>query len=88
MIRGEWNNLRVGDLVQVHEPAFPATAATTGEVERIRIRAHGTSEVAIRLFDGERTLVWPQLTTVHRSARPSTAACWRCRALDGVAVDG
>lgn len=79
LIFSEWNELRVGDRVQVHDPPFPASKAALGEVTEIKNGPGGANRVGVRLFDRQRRLLWPTRNAVHRSERPD--ACWRCRAV-------
>src|SRR4249919_2597557 len=61
MLRFEWNALRVGDLVLVHDPEgrFPAASGTVVAVDTKRER-RGANGVGIRVgAEGGPDIVWP-----------------------------
>lgn len=79
MTRSDWNSLRAGDPVEVHDPAFPVTAFTAARVLRVTVHARQDNDIAIRL-DGNGRVIRPAPTTVHRPNTPDTD-CWRCAEL-------
>ena len=87
MLKFEWNALRIGDKVLVHDPRTTDLALTTGSVAMID--AHkGVHGIGIRVTaQGDGTAVqWPSHLSVHRDPRDVTEPCWRCRALADAAA--
>jgi hypothetical protein len=79
MRRLEWNALRVGDSVVVHDAAdvdLPLRSGTVAMVET----AHGANDVGIRVADdADRTrVVRPNRQAVHPDPPNSMEDCWRC----------
>ena len=85
MLRFEWNALRVGDRVIVHEPwgtEGPLLAGTVAMVEMKRSK-RGANGVGVRVAadGGGHRVVWPSHLTAHHDPPDPTADCWRCAAL-------
>jgi hypothetical protein len=83
MLRFEWNALRVGDMVLVHDPAgrFPAASGTVVTVDTKRER-RGANGVGIRVgAEGRHEVVWPSFLAVHHDPADLMDDCWRCAAL-------
>jgi hypothetical protein len=84
MLRFEWNALRVGDAVVVHDPSgtkFPLLAGTVDMVETKRSK-RGANGVGIRVeTDGDHRVIWPSYLAAHRDLADPTEDCWRCAAL-------
>ena len=83
MLRFEWNALRVGDAVLVHDSRGCAAAApgTVVSVDTKRGR-RGANGVGIRVGPGDGPgVVWPSSLAVHHDPFDSIAGCWRCAAL-------
>ncbi len=78
MLRFEWNALRKGDHVVVHDPRTTEMTLTEGVVSGVD--RHG---VGIRVAgnSGETAVLWPSPLVVHRHPRDPSEACWRCQKL-------
>lgn len=81
MIRSEWNALRVGDHVLVHDEADPAMPMVAGRVVTVRA-ASGSNDVAIRIRSGRgrSRIAHPRRLAVHREELDPDGHCWRCDA--------
>lgn len=81
MIRLQWNALRIGHEVLVHDDAVAGAPLVGGHVTMIQTRP-GANEVAIRLtpVDGASTVVNPARLTVHLVPLDDADDCWRCLA--------
>jgi hypothetical protein len=88
MLRFEWNSLRVGDAVLVHDAMgrYPAAAGTvvTVETKTGRHRANGVG-VRVGADDGHRVL-WPSFLAVHHDPYDPLQGCWRCAGLHEAAA--
>ena len=85
MLKFEWDALRVGDRVVVHETVgteFPLLAGTVTMVETKRSR-RGVNGVGVRVEseDGGVRVVWPSFLAAHYDPPDPTEDCWRCAAL-------
>ena len=83
MLNLEWNALRRGDNVLVHDPRSQDMALTTGVVALFDTHRH-TNNIGIRLpgAGGQGPIVWPSRLAVHPDPRDATEACWRCQELE------
>jgi hypothetical protein len=83
MLRFEWNALRVGDAVVVHDARGrdPARSGIVVMVDTKRGRrlANGVG-ISLGEGDGYR-VVWPSFLAVHCDPVGSIDDCWRCAAL-------
>jgi hypothetical protein len=82
MLRFEWNALRTGDHVLVHDPRGTEMTLTEGVVTGVD--AHkGTNSAGIRVGanNGETTILWLSPLSVHRDPLDPTESCWRCQEL-------
>ena len=82
MLRFEWNGLRIGERVLLHDWAGDL-ALHPGRVAFVD--AHrGWNSVGIRLpsSDGASIVVWPSSGAVHRDPRDVAEPCWQCHALE------
>ena len=79
MLNFQWNALRTGDSVVVHDGGQSASALFPGVVTTVSMRK-GSNEVGIRVTtpDGTAVIVWPSSFVVHQAAAED--GCWRCRA--------
>lgn len=81
MLRFQWNALRVGDAVAVHDDGdlySPLARGTVKMVETRTGRSH-QSDVAI-VVPGRSGVIRPRTSAVHL-IDDSTADCWRCHML-------
>jgi hypothetical protein len=82
MMKFEWNALRPGDKVLVHDAGAATLALTSGVVTTID--AHkDTNGVGVRVASGEGNsrILWPMSRAVHRDPRTAGEPCWRCEAV-------
>lgn len=79
MIRAQWNALKVGDHVVVHDVDGDPMALVPGRVARIDAAA-GSNDVVIRLTPerGPARHVTPSRLAVHLDAGDAAERCWRC----------
>jgi hypothetical protein len=79
MIRIEWNALRVGDHVLVHDDADHDMPLNPGQVTMLKT-APGSNDVTIRISPtgGATTVVNPPRLAVHRDGFDRAEDCWRC----------
>ena len=81
MLKFEWNALRLGDVVEVHDDRTAASALTAGKVAMIEVKRgrRALNGVGIRVadVDGSR-VVWPSYLAVHRVPVAPGDDCWRC----------
>ena len=82
MLRFEWNALRTGDRVVVHDPASAEMTLVAGGVVMIEVhRARkGTNRVGIRVAGDDRPsrILWPSYLAVHHDPPDVAEPCWRC----------
>jgi hypothetical protein len=79
MIRIEWNALRVGDHVLVHDDADRNMPLVPGQVTMLTSRP-GANDVTIRISPADRagSVVHPRRLAVHRAPFDHADDCWRC----------
>ena len=84
MLRFEWNALRTGDHVLVHDPRTAEMILTRGVVASVDTHK-GANVVGIRVGgnSGETTVLWPSHISLHRDPRDPSGVCWRCQELAG-----
>jgi hypothetical protein len=82
MMRFEWNALRLGDNVLMHDPDSIDMLLLPGVV--VGVDAHvvrrGANGVGIRVADGgvPGRILWPSSRMVHLDPRDPDDWCWRC----------
>lgn len=83
MLRFQWNALRTGDKVLVHDPRSPTLALTPGAVDSLETRK-GANGVGIRVAgEGPKgAILWPSYLAVHSDPRDVAEPCWRCQAIE------
>ncbi len=81
MNRLQWNALRVGDHVLVHDDTVPTMPLIPGRVTAVESEP-GSNDVTIRVTSrGQRArFVQPRRLTVHLDTGERTERCWRCEA--------
>jgi hypothetical protein len=80
MLRFQWNALRPGDRVAVHDDRQPTSPLQDGHVVFVQ-KVRGGSDVAVRVTDvdtGQRRVVRPPRLTVHLVSPDQREPCWRC----------
>lgn len=85
MLTFQWNALRRGHRVSVHDPASTEMALVPGIVVMIETDAarKGANRVGIRVADDDGTsrILWPSYLAVHLDPLDQTEPCWRCHDL-------
>jgi hypothetical protein len=78
----EWNGLRTGDHVLVHDSRTAEMNLTDGVVTNVDTH-RGANRVGVRVagYSGGTTVLWPSHLVVHRESGKSSEACWRCEEL-------
>jgi hypothetical protein len=86
MLGFEWNALRVGDRVLVHDAANVIGDLVAGAVVMVSLQ-EGSNGVGIRIAsaDGD-PIVWPSRLTVHHDPHDPLEPCWRCQTVMAVAA--
>ncbi len=81
MLRFEWNALRIGYKVLLHDWASADLTLSPGVVAFVDTHKR-LNGVGIRLSasNGERRVLWPSSHAVHRDPRHPTEPCWQCQA--------
>ena len=81
MNRLEWNELRVGDRVLVHDESDARAPLLPGRVTEVA-EAPGSNDVAIRVpaSRGKSQIVRPPRLSVHLDDLDPESRCWRCEA--------
>jgi hypothetical protein len=79
MLRFQWNALRVGNKVLMHDPRDAGMRLLAGVVTIVD-SCKGTNDIAIRVSSkGESSQVLrPRRLVVHLDPRDLTEPCWRC----------
>lgn len=78
MHRFQWNALRVGAPVVVHDDLDPGLALHDGMVRLVQTRSHGANEIGIRLDDRPAEMLRPRRQAVHLVPIDEGDSCWRC----------
>ncbi len=78
MLMFDWNALRPGDPMLVHEPGSAHMALTPGVVVHVEDN-RGANGVGIRVGAGStQRILWPSFLAVHRDPPERNEPCWRC----------
>ncbi len=82
MLKFEWNALRPGDHVLVHDPRMAEMTLTDGVVTAVDThkRLNGVG-IRVGASSGAAVVLWPSSVVVHRDPPDPTEQCWRCREL-------
>ena len=86
MVRLQWNALRVGDRVLVHDPGDPAMQLLPGVVAMVQ-SLQGPNDIGFRVArrNGRLSVLRRSRLAVHSDPRDTTEDCWRCDAIAAVA---
>jgi hypothetical protein len=88
MLRFDWDVLRVGDGVLLHDADKADLALVSGVVAMV-ITRKGSNGIGIRVGSTTGDLImWPARLAVHLDPRDPTEECWRCQALAGRGMAG
>ena len=77
MLRFEWNALKVGDAVLVHDDSSIPFDLRAGVVCMVDTRRDRSNDVGIRV-EPSGDLVRPRRHAVHRAPLDRWFECWRC----------
>jgi hypothetical protein len=79
MLRFQWDSLRRGDHVLVHDVSAPALGLRPGVVESVEASG-ARRDVAVRYSDGPDAgrVVRPGRFAIHPDPLLDAAGCWRC----------
>lgn len=81
MLRLEWNALRVGDRVLVHDTTKGGDTLAPGTVAMITMQ-RSSNGVGIRISRaGAGYILWPSELAVHHDPRSPDRPCWRCQTI-------
>lgn len=81
MLKFEWNALRIGDGVLVHDPRDAELGLIRGAVLMVDSNKgkRPANDVGIRVGAGdEQHVLWPSYLAVHRDPNDPLEDCWRC----------
>ena len=84
MLKFQWNALRIGDCVQVHDDSAAECRLIGGTVVTIETNRskHAANSVSIRVIDVEGSrVVLPSYFAVHLDPIHVDEDCWRCEEL-------
>ena len=83
MLRLQWNALRVGDPVLVHDASAADLRLVPGIVAMVEW-ANGSSDIGIHVASDHeaRPVVRPRRLAVHLDPVDPTEPCWRCDGID------
>ena len=87
MLKFQWNALRVGDKVFIHDSTDPGMGLIAGVVSVVE-SARGSNDLGIRV-QGDRpdpVVLRPTRLTVHLEPLDPIRSCWRCEASERRAV--
>ena len=77
MLLFQWNALRAGDHVTVHDDGDATYGLHAGSVIGVHTRVGRPNDVVVR-YDGTGDLVRPRRLAVHLSPVGEPPSCWRC----------
>lgn len=81
MLRLQWNALRSGDRVLVHDDLTVGLELSEGLVTFVATRSQKANDIAFRLLTSGK-VVRPRRHAVHVVPLDPRAPCWRCDARD------
>lgn len=82
MLKFQWNALRRGDPVLVHDTTDPRFALLHGEVVIVDTVVGATNDLAVRVPTPTPHVIRPARLTVHLDPLDSSDLCWRCDIAD------
>lgn len=86
MLVFQWNALRVGDHVLVHDDRTPDLHLRDGVVTIVQTFPYRANDVAVRLDGDTGVVVHPRRQAVHVDQAHARDDCWRCAATTGAAA--
>lgn len=81
MLVFQWNALRIGDRVIVHDDLDPGLKLREGVVTLVQTRRRRANEVGIRLGRQDSAMLRPRRHAVHLLPFEDRVPCWRCDAI-------
>lgn len=78
MLKFQWNALRRGDPVFVHDAADTDFVLLYGEVTIVDTVVGGTNDLAVRVPTPTSHVIRPARLTVHLDPLDPNEDCWRC----------
>lgn len=81
MLLFQWNALRAGDRVAVHDDHDPELGLHEGAVRLVQTRQPGANEIGVRLDDSAFHVLRPRRHAVHMLPIDPGSPCWRCDAI-------
>lgn len=82
MLAFQWNALRTGDRVLVHDDDDPAFVLDEGVVALVQTHVKADNDIAVRLATAPSRTVRPRRHAVHMAPLDRRFQCWRCDAAD------
>ncbi|MFZ4719663.1 MAG: hypothetical protein ACOYMR_09575 [Ilumatobacteraceae bacterium] len=79
MLRFQWDALRVGDHVLVHDDSDHGLSLRDGTVRFVETSAGHPNDIGIRL-DADGAMTRPRFHAVHLTPLDHRVVCWRCDA--------
>jgi hypothetical protein len=86
MLVFQWNALRVGDQVRVHDDRAADLALHDGVVALVQTYPHEVNDVGVRVDGDSGVVVHPWRHAVHLGRGDAHLGCWRCEARSGAAA--
>ena len=84
----QWNALRVGDRIIVHDDLDAALTLHEGTVHQVDTRPHLENDVGIRLDGPDSEVLRPRRHAVHLLPDDRRFSCWRCDTIATPTADG
>jgi hypothetical protein len=86
MLLFQWNALRVGDLVDVHDDKSVGFDIHRGAVSIVQTRGYEANDVAV-VAGGTGSVLRPRRNAVHLVPSGDAPTCWRCAVAAGSVAD-
>ncbi len=87
MLRFQWDALRVGDRVLVHDDLDAAFESHGATVRFVTTNVGRANEIALRLDDPPMEIVRPRRHAVHQLPVDTNIDCWRCAVATRLTAD-
>jgi hypothetical protein len=83
MMRLEWNALRVGDKVLVHDPRDSAMQLLPGVVAMVQTMQGSSNDIGVTVAArrDRPSVLRPSRLAVHADLQDTAEECWRCDAI-------
>jgi hypothetical protein len=83
MLKFDWNALRVGEAVMLHDSRDAELGLLSGTVSMVETRSgrRAANSIGIRVEAGDaHEVLWPAYQAVHHDPMEHDRECWRCDA--------